>query len=99
MSRELLDQAIEAVDRALAHRPKIDGYAFTDATKAVCDYRDGLRHALRKGEANSGDEARLADCNLAVTLLMAGHYPLGETPWAQVEGARDHLQRMKAAVA
>ena len=92
-----LDEAIAAVERALTARPKLDGYAFTDATKAVCEYRDTLRHALRDGSAGPGDEQRLADSNLAVTLLMAGHFPLGETPWEQVEGARDHLVKMKAS--
>ena len=96
MSDARLDEAIEAVERALAHRPKLDGYAFTDATKAVCAYRDDLRFARRDGRGRPGDDQRLQDCNLAVTLLMAGHFPLGETPWEQVEGARDHLMRMKA---
>jgi hypothetical protein len=99
MSREHLDQAIEAVDRILAHRPKLDGYAFTDATKAVCDYRDTLRHARRAGKAEIGDAKRLDDCNMAITLLMAGHFPLGETPWEQVEGVRSHLDRMKGDTA
>jgi hypothetical protein len=94
-----LDQAIEAVDRALAHRPRIDGTAFTEATKAVCIYRDRIRDGLREHKADPGDEQRLADSNLALTLLTAGHFPLGGVPWEQIEGVRHHLCAMKAGAA
>ena len=95
MSAPPLDTAVEALDRALAARPKLDGQAFTEATKAVCAYRDGLRRTVRLSPEASDPQRRLKAANLAVTLLLAGHFPLGETPWDQIEGLREHLQAMR----
>ncbi len=92
---ELIDQAISAFDRVLAARPRRDGAAFTEATKAVCAYRDELRAELRGAPDAEGPRRRLRSANLIVTLLISGHYPLGETPWDALEGLRERLQALK----
>ena len=91
MSARPLDAAVAALDRAISARPRVDGQAFTDATKAACAYRDALRHAVRETPGDVGARDRLKAANLAVTLLLAGHFPLGEPPWALIEDLRAHL--------
>jgi hypothetical protein len=95
MSDERLQKARDAVDRAMAAKPHLDGHALTDATTAVCAYRDDLRRALREGKDPTVRE-RLDAANLIVNLLLAGHYPLGETPWEQMEAIRGLLDRLDA---
>lgn len=99
MSVQMLDIALNALDRALAARPHMDGYAFTEATTAVCAYRDTLRTALRSTPDDPAARHRLKAANVAVTLLLAGHFPLDSIPWPQIETLRDHLQAMKPDVA
>ena len=91
-----ISAALKALDEALASRPHLNGQAFTEATKAMCAYRDALRPALRADPEAMGPRRRLKAANLAITLLMAGHFPLGDTPWPQIEGLRDQLQGMLA---
>ena len=95
MSGQLLDAALEALDRALAARPRLDGQAFTEATQPLCVYRDALRHAVRAAPDDLTIRRRLKAANLAITLLLAGHFPLGEIPWKDVEGLRIHLVAMR----
>jgi hypothetical protein len=80
-----LQAACEALDRALAARPRLDGDALTEATKALCRRRDALRR-LR----GDGAEARkaLKEINGLVTLVHASHYPLGAIPWDLLQQAR-----------
>ena len=85
MSEPRLDQAREALERAMSARPHLDGHALTDATVAVCSYRDDLRRALREHPGDAALRGRLKSANLIVNLLLAGHYPLGATPWEQME--------------
>ena len=87
-----ISAALRALDEAIASRPHLNGQAFTEATKAICAYRDDLRATPQAPEPRR----RLKAANLAITLLMAGHFPLGDTPWPQIEGLRDQLQGMLA---
>ncbi len=95
MNDPRLDLAAEALDRALAARPRQDGQAFTEATKPICAYRDALRHGLRDNPGDPLARKRLKDANVAVSLLLAGHYPLGEMPWDQLETLRQHMAAMR----
>ena len=95
MSDPRLDASVEALDRAIAARPHRDGQAFTEATKPMCAYRDELRHALRASPDDLTARRRLKAANLAVTLMLAGHCPLGDMPWDQITTLRDHLDAMQ----
>ena len=92
---QTLDQALAGLDRAMAARPRLDGQAFTEATQAICAYRDALRVQGRETPGDLDLRRSLKAANLAVTLLLAGHFPLGETPWAELEGLHQHLEAMK----
>ncbi|WP_174301536.1 hypothetical protein [Caulobacter sp. S45] len=95
MSDPRLDESLAALDRALAARPHRDGQAFTEATKPMCAYRDELRYALRKAPDDLAKRRQLKAANLAVTLMLAGHFPLGDMPWDQIEALRGHLEAMQ----
>ncbi len=95
MSDPRLDASVEALDRALAARPRRNGQAFAEATRPMYAYRDELRHALRASPDDLSVRRRLKAANLAVTLMLAGHFPLGDMPWDQIEALRDHLEAMQ----
>ncbi len=95
MSDPHLDASLEALDRAIAARPQRDAQAFTEATVPMCAYRDRLRHALRAAPQDLAVRQRLKAANVAVTLMLAGHFPLGDMPWGQIEALRDHLHAMQ----
>ncbi len=95
MSDPRLDASLEALDRAIGARPRRDGQAFTDATKPMCAYRDELRRLVRVAPDDLVARRRLKAANLAVTLMLAGHFPLGDMPWDQIGSLRDHLQAMQ----
>ena len=95
MSNPRLDAAMKALDRALAARPRRDGQAFTEATRPMCAYRDDLRHAVRAAPDDLAARRKLKAANLAVTLMLAGHFPLGDMPWDQIAALREHLDVMR----
>lgn len=100
MSDPRLTAAREAFDRAMASPPTVDGHAMTAATEAVTAYRDDLRRRVREAPDDAGARGRLRSANLIVTLLLAGHYPLGETPWEALDalpGLFDALAEREAA--
>ena len=99
MSDPRLDASVEALDRALAARPRRDGQAFSEATKPMCAYRDELRHVVRADPGDLDARRRLRAANLAVTLMLAGHYPLGDMPWDQLDALRTHLSAMQVDAA
>ncbi len=83
-------QALEAFDRILAHRPDRDGEAFSALTSHLCRMRDQLIASRREG----ADDAKLGHLNAIISLTLAGHFPLGNTPWPAIEQARDALMKM-----
>ncbi len=99
MSDPRLNESLAALDRALAARPHRDGQAFTEATKPMCAYRDELRQAVRAAPDDLAIRRQLKAANLAITLMLAGHFPLGDMPWDQIETLRDHLAAMRDAAA
>ena len=83
--------ALEALDRALAQKPKRDGHAFADMTEHLCTMRDLLiGHGRRDGEL----PPLLGRLNSVISTALAGHFPLGNTPWSEVEHARGVLERL-----
>ncbi len=88
-------QAHEALARAAAARPAIHGDALTEATLALCRYRDDLRNApARTPEVRS----ELKTVNALISLVHAVHYPIGVTPWPLLEEARSGLDKLEPAM-
>ena len=72
-------------------KPKRDGEAFAATTEHLCRMRDLLIAHCRAG---ADDHARLGQLNAIISSALAGHFPLGNTPWPEVEKARDALRNL-----
>lgn len=83
--------ALDALDRALAQKPKRDGYAFAEMTEHLCMMRDLL---IEHGRRGGGAPPVLERLNSVISTALAGHFPLGRTPWDEVEHARGVLRRL-----
>lgn len=86
-----LSAARDALTRALAARPQLDGAALTEATKTLCLRRDGLRRVADETPAARRD---LKALNGLISLVHAVHYPLGPTPWTLLEQAVRGVQSL-----
>lgn len=86
-------RALTALDRALAHQPERDGDAFSEATEQLCQFRDAMIGDARAGERRDD----LGALNAIISGVLAGHFPLGKTPWPEVQSATDALRRLLQA--
>lgn len=86
------EAALAALDRALAAKPKKDGPAFTATTEHLCTMRDRMIAALR-GDFGA-DDSRLQRLNAIISTSLAGHFPLGNIPWPEIEHARGALAEL-----
>lgn len=80
---------LACIDRVLAARPKKDGHALTEATAALCDYRDELISQARCGGAD--ERRQLEHLNAVLSMVAAVHFPLGNVPWDELAKARGWL--------
>lgn len=87
--------ALAALDRALAKRPERDGQAFSEMTEHLCAMRDSLITLRRAGQ---GSPDRLERLNAVISTALAGHFPLGNAPWPEIEQARGVLRALLAAL-
>ncbi|MBN8871709.1 MAG: hypothetical protein J0H67_02630 [Rhodospirillales bacterium] len=99
MGSDLADRgeaALRAVDQLLRDRPVKDGPDFSAAIAALSHLRDALIARHRDG---AGELERLGRLNAVLTVVIAGHYPLGKVPWAQIEAARGSLATLLTELA
>ncbi len=85
------EKGLAAVDKVLAERPRKDDAVLSEAMEQLCI----LRGQLIEARAHSGDAAaaskRLSQLNAVISVVAGTHFPLGETPWDQLETARTWL--------
>jgi hypothetical protein len=86
----LFDEALARIDRALEARPRTDGDALTEATRLLCVRR-------QEWGAADGRSERLEKLNGVISVVLASHYPMGGTPWGQLEAARGWLAELAAS--
>jgi hypothetical protein len=84
--------ALASLDQLLAERPDRVGADFSAATRHLAAYRDALAAEWRR-TASQTDRARLASVNAVISVVVGGHYPLGDIPWPHIEKARSLLVR------
>ena len=84
------DKALHSFDQLLQDRPKRDGHDFSEATAWLSAYREELISEWRR-TGNESDRKRLRRINGVLSVVVGGHYPLGEVPWDQIERARGDL--------
>ncbi len=84
--------ALASLDKAIAHKPRKNDPDFAAATEHLCKLRDMLLAEVRQGKAAS--RVRLGQVNALISVVLAGHFPLGSVPWPEVERARGVLAGM-----
>lgn len=73
-------QALDALDQALAGRPGKDDHAFAAATDHLCIMREGMIHEMRATGSTAESRWRLEHVNSVLTVVLGGHFPLGSIP-------------------
>ncbi len=89
-------EALAALDEALASAPGRNGDAFSRALRCLCAFREELIATDGRGTAES--RQRLVRLNAVISLVMAGHFPLGEAPWDEIKKTRVWLAEIKEPV-
>jgi hypothetical protein len=85
--------ALAALDRALQSKPEKDGHAFSEMTGHLCAMRDVL---IAQHREDGGFKQDLGRLNAVISTSLAGHFPLGNIPWSEVEHARGALEALLA---
>lgn len=95
-----MDQSASAslnlLDKLLGERPDRVSHDFSEATRWLTAYRDELISQWRRTAAEA-DRQRLAKVNAVLSVVVGGHYPLGEVPWDSIEKARAQLASVAEA--
>ena len=80
-------QALAALDDALRQQPHADPVAFSQAARGVAALRDQVC-AEPPGPTR---RTRLDHVNAVLSMVLAGHFPLGPVPWHEIRAAREWL--------
>ena len=91
MAENQAREALASLDKAIAHKPRKDDADFAAALEHLCKLRDVLLAGARQGAAS---RERLGQVNALISVVLAGHFPLGNVPWPEVERARGVLAGM-----
>ncbi len=84
----LARDALAAVDKALAEKPHKEGHTFSAAARSLC----AVRESLTDRDRNDPLRRRwLRHINAVISVILAGHFPLGSVPWDELAKARDWL--------
>lgn len=76
--------ALGYLDQILAQQPKPDQTLFSHCTEKLACLRDGMI-------SQRADSASLEHVNGVISVVMAGHFPLGAVPWEELRLARQWL--------
>lgn len=96
MPHDHLGAGLAALDEALADAPKRNGEAFSRAVRCLSEFRDEL--IATEGRRTEASRQRLVRLNAILSMVMAGHFPLGEPPWDEIKKARGWLAEMAESV-
>ncbi len=84
-------EALGYLDAVLAREPKADSTLFSYCTQCLSAFRDRLIADQRASGASDTARTRLMHVNAIISVVMAGHFPLGPIPWDELHKARDWL--------
>ena len=84
-------KALHELDKVLAAKPPQDGQAFSAATKAISALREEVIATLRRNDS-AGRRKTLSHLNAVLSVVLGGHYPLGQVPWDELHKARGWLE-------
>ncbi len=83
-------KALTEIGNVLGQRPHKDDHALSEAMQQLCLMRETWI-ADRDRSHDPADDQRLAQLNGVISVVIGAHFPLGETPWAELEKARGWL--------
>lgn len=90
-------RALAALDTVLARKPERDDHTLSEAAAELTTFRDAIIAEQRRGGIRSADERRhLAHLNAVLSVVLGVHFPLGETPWDELQKARGWLADLVA---
>ena len=76
--------ALRRLDEILAQQPKPEQHLYSYCTECLAALRDRMI-------AEHAEPAKLAHVNAVISVVMAGHFPLGAVPWDELHKARGWL--------
>jgi formate dehydrogenase major subunit len=85
------ERALALIDKLLAERPEKVGHDFSETTRCLSAFRDELIGQFRK-TGTDYDRERLEGANAVLSVIVSGHFPLGDIPWGHIEEARKRLE-------
>jgi hypothetical protein len=94
MTRDDLDTALAAMDRALRDRPDVVYDDLVEATRRLVDLRDKLI-AERRESADAAAPERLRRLNAILSVVVAAEYPLAGIRRERIEMARRELASLR----
>jgi hypothetical protein len=86
--------ALARLDEALAAKPRADGHSFSLAAHELSMLRDTMAARQREAGASAESRRRLEHVNAVISVVLGGHFPLGDIPWGELEKARGWLARL-----
>jgi hypothetical protein len=89
-------KALSSLDQALSGKPVVDGQAFSAATYQLCKVRDDLARQQREEGPSEASRKRLERVNGVISVVLAGHFPIGAVPWDELDRARGWLADIAA---
>ncbi len=87
-------RALRDLDAILAKQPKADPDLFSRCTKDLVALRNELIVRSREPAHGDGVRAALAHVNAVISVVTAGHFPLGPVPWEELGKARAWLAKI-----
>jgi hypothetical protein len=84
-------EALAELDKSLAAKPHVEGHTFSMAALRLSQLRDRITAEQREKGTDPASRRRLEHVNAVISIVLAGHFPLGAVPWAELEKARGWL--------
>lgn len=90
-------EALAAFDEILREKPKADGHLFSQAARNMAAYRDAMIEQHPGHGRTATQRQQLEHVNAIISVVLAGHFPLGSVPWPEIEAARSWLAEVLKA--
>jgi hypothetical protein len=91
-----MSPSLSALNAAVASKPVVNGQAFSAATHQLCQLRDELARQQREQGPTDASRKRLERVNGVISVVLAGHFPIGAVPWDELDRARVWLADIAA---
>lgn len=89
-------EALRTLDLILSKKPKKDDMDLSRATECLTSFREVLIRTQQAPGMTSKTREDLSKLNAVLSVVLGSHFPLGETPWDELDKARDWLASLVA---